>query len=192
MLQDDAIVPSDDVPLPLTLSKTAVKITPGETAFLDYVRHLHERCQPGEVLLKEGFQAWTPAALLQAPSVALQKSRIVDYRLGNNVEHLRVVIRSMFGKTEKSMSVHWSPNRQGWARSGGQIHYFVNWKRLKNPPARCDVPLISLCEREGFANYGVFLKVDQTTADVCPICSGILPEFTPLPPSQTSQPASSR
>lgn len=143
---------------------------PGETRLLEYVRYLDAHCGPDELVFKEGTRKWTAATLFQELPSRFRRGLIIGHAMGKGVEHLHVRGQTFFGKSEMHLSIHWSPDRQGWSAALAQVHYFVNRKLLEDAPLGHQAVLISLCRRFYFENNEPFLTVNRETHALCAEC----------------------
>lgn len=138
----------------------------------DYATH----SQPGDVVLRDATGDHQPAELLRSLSASDLRGRIVE--IGGDYGESWIVAQSasLFSGTRKRYSIHWSPDRQGWAFPNGfgrSIHYFVPRHYLDDPPLSGEGMLVSLCKRNYLETSHMFRPPDPKYS-VCKTCERTL------------------
>jgi hypothetical protein len=139
-----------------------------EQLLLDYAAH----SSPGDVVLRNARGDYQPLELLQQLSPKELKAPIVRIEGDGQETFITIRMNSWSGAAEKRFSIHWSPDRQGWAFPNGfghSIHYFVPKNYLDRPPLCGNGVLISLCKRSFLGTTHIFRPPDPKYS-VCKTC----------------------
>lgn len=139
-----------------------------EELLLDYSTH----SSPGDVILRDAHGDHQPAQLLHQLSQQELRAPIVELG-GDGGEQYIVARSSSWARTvERRFTIHWSPERQGWAFPNGfgrTTHYFVPKHYLDDPPYCSDGVLVSLCKRMFLSSDHLFRPPDPKYA-ICKSC----------------------
>lgn len=130
-----------------------------------FLWELATKCKPGEVTLHDGSAQGTPQEWLQALSKKELNASLNGYESSPAGEFVRTEIRSWFGNSQRRFSVHWSPDREGWAlpqNTGRTSHYYVPKLRMSDPPNCGEGILISLCKRSFFTTLDLLGQTQST------------------------------